>query len=41
MSVRNDEHIALRAIRVLEAGAVIFFLDIGNQCVETTDDIFG
>lgn len=41
MSVRNDEHIALRAIRVLEAGAVIFFLDIGNQCVETTDDVFG
>jgi hypothetical protein len=41
MSMRNDEHIALCIIRIVKAGTLVFLSDLGDQSVETADDIFG
>jgi hypothetical protein len=39
--VRNNQDIPFLLARVVEAGAVVFLLDLGDQCIKTADDIFG
>lgn len=39
--MRNDQHIAFRGVGVLQAGAVVFLFDIGDECVEAADYVFG
>ena len=40
MAVRDDEDIS-GGIGVFEALAVVVFSDVCDDCVETTDDVFG
>lgn len=37
----HDEYVSVRRIGVLEAGAVVFLFDIGDECVESADHVFG
>jgi hypothetical protein len=39
--VRHDQYVPLGLVRVLKAGAVVFFLDLGDQGIQTADDVFG
>jgi hypothetical protein len=41
VAVRNNQDVPLRLVGMLEAGAVIFLLDLGDQGIKTADDIFG
>lgn len=40
MAVRDDEDIS-GGIGVFEALAVVVFPDVCDDCIETTDDVFG
>lgn len=38
--MRNNQDITFWLVRVLEAGTVVFLLDLGDQGIKTADDIF-
>jgi hypothetical protein len=39
--MRNNQDVPFLLVWVVKAGTVIFLLDLGDQGVETADDIFG
>lgn len=41
MAVRDDQDVTLRRVGVLETGAVVFLLDVGDERVEAADDVVG
>lgn len=39
--MRNNQDVPFLLVGVLEAGAVVFVLDLGDQSIETADNVFG
>lgn len=41
MAVRDEKHISSLVVGVFETGTVVFVSDIGDESVETANDVFG